>query len=153
MSIGKWRILRSLFTFVLACSWVLYLVLLSQWVRYHGHAPSVLVCTKHSGALRFEGLTLHLCGDSTLWKPLEKPTVSPRVPPIFVVIIVFFFARHSIGHLTLLSRLLFHRVSTLWPRKLTLPSDLLTCAAFKSISCTTKKLPVKKLNFLLHHLA
>ena len=67
-------------------------------------------------------------------------TVSPLIPPIFVVIIVFFCARYPIAHITLLLRLLFHRVSTLSPGKPTLSSDFLTLPpSSKSNSCTPKQ--------------
>ena len=80
LSVGKWRILRLLFTFVLACSWVLYLVLLSRWVPYHGVGMYQLFwCTQY----RRPGIpftcrqrSLKVCG-----KALSLATVSPQVSP------------------------------------------------------------------------
>ena len=40
--------------------------------------PAELVCTKHFDALRFKGLTLHLRGDSTLRKSVEKSCHLPQ---------------------------------------------------------------------------
>ena len=60
------------------------------------HTPQGLVCTKRFDALRFEGLTVTL---PFTWrqyflkfrgKAVSLGTVSSQVPPIFVVIIVFF---------------------------------------------------------------
>ena len=84
-----------------------------------------LVCTKHFDALKFEGLTLHLLslrGKVTCYSESSRP---PNIRGHQR----FLCARHPIGHLTLLSRLLFHRVSTPSPGKLTLSSDLLTLSS------------------------
>ena len=139
--------------------------------------PAKLVCAKRFDALRFEGLILQLRGDSTLWKSVEKPchffySESSSYPDIHghhrssCV-------RHSIGHLKLLSRLLFHRVSTLSHGKCTFIFGSLNFPTFlqvyfmyhetlgrklkKYLAKATRSLlgrlvnlPVKKLKFLLY---
>ena len=92
LSVGKWWILRLLFTFVLACSWVFYLVLLSLWVRYHRHTsrswyvPNVLT---HSDSKAWHSIYVATALSESPWRVVSLATVSPQVPPIFVVIIVF----------------------------------------------------------------
>ena len=98
-----WRFLRLPFTFVLASSWVHYLVLLSRWVRYHGHIPRswyVPNVVTHSDSKVWHSSYVV---DGTLffespWKSrVTFATVSPQVPPIFVVIIVFYAPGIQLG--------------------------------------------------------
>ena len=59
-----------------------------------------LACTKRFDAVRFEGLTLHLRGESTLkfrGRAVSLAIVSPQVLPVFVVIIVFFAQGIQLG--------------------------------------------------------
>ena len=93
LSVGKWRILRLLFTFVLACSWVLYLVLLSRWVRYHGHTPRswyVPNVLTHSVSKAWHSIYMSTALSESLWKTLVTCYRESSSFPVFVVIIVFF---------------------------------------------------------------
>ena len=177
LSVGKWRILRLLFTFMLACSWVFFLVFLSRWVRYHGHTPRswyVPNVLTHSDSKAWYSSYVATVLFESLWKSgVTFSTVSRQVTPIIMVIIVLLCVRHSFGHLTLLSRLLFHRVSTLSHGKCTFIFGSLNFPTFlqvyfmyhetlgrklkKYLAKATRSLlgrlvnlPVKKLKFLLY---
>ena len=108
--------------------------------------PAELVCTKRSDALRPEGLTpiyMAVLSES----PWKSRVTRHRKSLSFPNHLYhnrrrrrLLCARHPIGHLTLLSLSLFHRVSTLLPGKPTLSLDLSTLPpSSKFISCTPKQ--------------
>ena len=75
-------------------------LLLSRWVRYQGHTsrnwyvPNVLT---HSDSKAWHSIYVATALSESPWKAVSLATVSPQVPPIFVVIIIFFAPGIQLG--------------------------------------------------------
>ena len=75
-------------------------LLLSRWVRYQGHTsrnwyvPNVLT---HSDLKAWHSIYVATALSESPWKAVSLATVSPQVPPIFVVIIIFFAPGIQLG--------------------------------------------------------